>query len=184
MILKIQKNKGFTMVETLVAIFILLISITGPLAVAQGGLKAAFIARDQTVAYYLAQDAIEFIKNKRDDNFINIRDWLDGLDNCLGSNICTVDTTINDNNIKLCSTESAEPGCGQLNTLNRISSSGKFGFTGESTKFYRIINILEVEDDQEIQITVKVGWLTDNGVLKEVESRENLLRWPPIYDEI
>jgi prepilin-type N-terminal cleavage/methylation domain-containing protein len=59
----IRTSSGFTLIETLVAIFILVLATTGPLSFAQSGLRASFVARDQVVAFYLAQDAIETIKN-------------------------------------------------------------------------------------------------------------------------
>jgi len=68
---KNTKNKGFTIIETLVAITILMIAITGPLTVSQRGLSNAVFARDQLVATYLAQDALEFVHYVRDWNVIN-----------------------------------------------------------------------------------------------------------------
>jgi prepilin-type N-terminal cleavage/methylation domain-containing protein len=65
----IQHKRGFTIMETLVAILILLAVITGPLAFIQSGLRASFVARDQIVAFYLAQDAMEAIKNILDNTY-------------------------------------------------------------------------------------------------------------------
>jgi len=64
--IKIQNNKGFTLIETLVAITILMISIVGPLTIAQKSLTAATIAKDQVIASFLAQELMEQIKNDRD----------------------------------------------------------------------------------------------------------------------
>src|ERR1035437_9310157 len=61
-------SSGFTLVETLVAIAILMIAIAGPLTVAEKGLSASIYARDQLMASYLAQDAMESIKNVVDSN--------------------------------------------------------------------------------------------------------------------
>lgn len=59
-------NKGFTLIETLVAITILMISIVGPLTIAQKSFMAAITARDQVIASFLAQDMMEQLKNSRD----------------------------------------------------------------------------------------------------------------------
>ncbi len=59
-------NKGFTIVETLVAVTILMISIAGPLTIANKSLMAAIYAKDQVTASFLAQDLMEDIKNQRD----------------------------------------------------------------------------------------------------------------------
>lgn len=61
-----HQNKGFTLIETLVAITILMISIVGPLTIAQKSLMAATLAKDQVIASFLAQEVIEKIKNDRD----------------------------------------------------------------------------------------------------------------------
>ena len=65
-----NKNTGFTLIETLVAITILMISIVGPLTIASKGLTAAVGSRDQVIASYLAQDAMEYIKNIRDSDLL------------------------------------------------------------------------------------------------------------------
>ncbi|MEI7480192.1 MAG: type II secretion system protein, partial [bacterium] len=63
---KITKKKGFTLVETLVAISILLIAIMSPMTIAQSSLSSAGYARNEFVAQYLNQDALEWIKNIKD----------------------------------------------------------------------------------------------------------------------
>jgi Tfp pilus assembly protein PilV len=69
---KVQSPKfhtsGFTIVETLVAITVLMIAIAGPLVVASKGLFGALASKDQMIAAYLAQESMETIKNIRDNN--------------------------------------------------------------------------------------------------------------------
>jgi type II secretory pathway pseudopilin PulG len=97
-ILRLQKDKrtdtgekhqrgslAFTLIETLVAISILTIAITGPLAIIAQALRSSYFARDQITAYYLAQEAIEYIRNQRDMNGLKgvdapaSEEWLDGV---------------------------------------------------------------------------------------------------------
>lgn len=66
----INNKKGFTIIETLVAVTILMISIAGPLTIAQKSLMAAIYAKDQVIASFLAQQKIEEIKNRRDTYFL------------------------------------------------------------------------------------------------------------------
>ncbi len=78
------KNKGFTLLETLVAISILIVAITAPLAIIAQALRSSYYARDQVTAYYLAQEAVEFLRNKRDNTGlqggIESSEWLDSFE--------------------------------------------------------------------------------------------------------
>jgi prepilin-type N-terminal cleavage/methylation domain-containing protein len=85
-------QQGFTIIETLVAITILMISVVGPLTIAHKGLRAAVDAGDTVTASYLAQDAIEYLKNIRDNNLLKHSDWLRVLRNCTESSPCKVNT--------------------------------------------------------------------------------------------
>ncbi len=104
-----MKNAGFTIVETLVAITILMIAIAGPLTVAEKGLSASIYARDQLIGSYLAQDGMEYIKNVLDTDQLNPNvnnpnistssDWwlvyqqdTDLASRCSPNTPCTVDT--------------------------------------------------------------------------------------------
>lgn len=67
---------GFTLVETLVAISILLVVIIGPMTIAQKGIQNAYFARDQLTAVFLAQEAIEAVREIRDDTALGVYDDL------------------------------------------------------------------------------------------------------------
>lgn len=60
-------SKGFTLAETLVAIAILLMVIIGPITAAQNGIRQAYLANEQTAAVFIAQEAIESIRELRDE---------------------------------------------------------------------------------------------------------------------
>lgn len=86
------KNKGFTILETLVAITIILIAITGPLDIIAHSLKASYYSRDEVTAFYLAQEAIEYARNERDNNELNDNTTVDGwLVGAVGSQDGSVD---------------------------------------------------------------------------------------------
>ncbi len=62
---KIKSLKGFALIESLVSITVLLVAILGPMTLAVQSLKYSKIANDNTVATYLANDAVEQAVNYR-----------------------------------------------------------------------------------------------------------------------
>ena len=89
-------RQGFTLVETLIAISILVLAVTGAFAAAHNGMMSSLYSKDQVTAFYLAQEAIEQIRNLRDQNGIsgNAQGWLAGIANagdpCAVGNVCYV----------------------------------------------------------------------------------------------
>lgn len=88
---------GFTILETLVAISILVLALTAPLVIVSQALKSSYFSRDQITAYYLAQEAIEYIRNKRDNQGLNVNatadDWASNFTDDSGSTINEADST-------------------------------------------------------------------------------------------
>lgn len=122
-------SEGFTIIETLVAIAILMISIAGPLTIAQKGLTASVYAKDQIVASFLAQDAMEFIKNEKS-NSSSFDIWLKKYPDCVynsddpNGTQCAVDTfTIKRMYDKPCNIQSC---------LLNIQPDGTYGFTSNT----------------------------------------------------
>lgn len=78
-----NKRRGFTIIETLVAITVLTLAITAPLLIITQALRASYYSRDQITAFYLAQEAIEYIRNVRDETTLDASkfdvDWLEDV---------------------------------------------------------------------------------------------------------
>lgn len=58
---------GFSLVETLVAITILLIVIVGPLSISSQTARSTSFASEQVIAFFLAQEGVELIRKGRDE---------------------------------------------------------------------------------------------------------------------
>ena len=172
MTFKKQKNFGFTLVETLVAIAILSLSVMAASAAVQSGLATSYYARDEVTAYYLIQEAVEYFRNIRDQNALaNIAsistggpgvNWLtkislNAVDPCYFGSYCAIDIP---SGIQFtCSSPFIGGGCPYL---NQDSSTGLFNYlSGTKTKFKRTIKISQVNSN-EIILTVTVNW-TDNA---------------------
>lgn len=67
-ILTTQTTKGITLIETVVAVTILVAAITGPMTLASQSLKASRDARNELIATHLAEEGIEILHSARDNN--------------------------------------------------------------------------------------------------------------------
>ena len=161
----ISLTSGFTIVETLVAITILMISIAGPLTVAHKGLLAANYAADQVTAAYLVQDMIEYIKNVKDNNIIrNDPVWLNGLINCVQASPCNVDTV---NNVPY--DRNGIQNCGSNCVLSNVSTGGTTRVTQYSRYFY--VTPSAVNPLDEATVTVVISW--DKGTINNKYTFDN-----------
>jgi prepilin-type N-terminal cleavage/methylation domain-containing protein len=74
---------GFSLIETLVAVTILLIVIVGPLSISTMSARSSSYSSEQVVAFFLAQEGIELVQKARDDllipyfNSSNPDPWVD-----------------------------------------------------------------------------------------------------------
>ncbi len=183
---KICIQSGFTLIETLVAIAILMVAIAGPLNIAEKGLTTAVDSRDQVVASYLAQDMMEFVKNVRDDNLeaSPVRAWLNGVSQCTVSSPCTAETATGDPN-NLGTTVSSAPACNFFSYPVVLDNSCRlyvdvqhnpggyytYNSTGnnQSTQFYRTFYITQPTgaDSDTALLNVSVYW-TNGTILNHV----------------
>ncbi len=164
-----QKNKGFSIVEALVAISVLLVSIAGPMTIAQKGLTTANIARDQITAFYLGQEAIEYIRYMRDTNRTNGQLWTNGFTQCIDA-VCTVDTTKEELDICI-------GGIGTCDNVRNDSSTGLYGHDAlwDETRFNREFTISQT-GPAEIAIDVVVTWNMGN-LTRDITLHEVLFNW-------
>ena len=157
---------GFTLVETLVAISVLLVSLAGPLTIATKGLSTSLFARDQVVAFYLAGEAVEYVRNVRDTNILNNRPWLTGLDACFGSGMCAVD--VKNSRVDDCAGACAPLRYDPLTDFYSYSA-------GDASPFRRTVSMTTVNAD-EVSINVTVSWKT-GALTKQFSIQEHILNW-------
>jgi prepilin-type N-terminal cleavage/methylation domain-containing protein len=169
---KIQDlNKGFSLVETLVAITILLIAIAGPLTVANRALVDSRIAKNQTAAIFLAQDAMEYILHIKDSNVLASKNWLTDIGSCAPPAKCTVDTV------------DSTPGvihnvCGVGCPFLRFDSvNGLYGYnaTWDETDFLRTVTVTSILAD-EATVSVDISW--GSGIrARSLSLKRNIYDW-------
>jgi len=149
-------NKGFTLVETLIAISVLMIAIVGPLTVANKAYTSAIDARNQSEAIFLAQEAMEYIDNMKDNDNQGNGTWNGSAPNSWTSSSrpavfaeCVSGSRCRDKK--------------SHNSLDDLVSdtNGISGASGVFTLMYYFTPITAV-DDSQIVATVEVTWSTGN----------------------
>lgn len=181
------KQKGFTVLESLVAITVLSLTISGAFASVQTSLSQSIMAKDEVRAFYLAQEAVEFIRNKRDANQllrINGNDrsisWLAGIsrvvgDPCYFGKVCTVD--IINNRLDYCGV-SWEDCYNNGQYLKQDQTNFRYQYsTGNNTNFKRSVMLEEISST-EIAVVVRVYW-TKGLITRDFKFKTHLLNWVP-----
>lgn len=165
--------RGFTIIEAFVGITILLIGIVGPLVLVNTNFQAGRFSRDQITAYYLAQEAIEVVREIRDENFLEGDSWLTGLNACTSSNGCRIDGRAQGASAIL----GCGVGCEQPLRLNRSTGEYSYRSGDEETRFYRYVRITD-NNLSQATVTVYVGF--DTGRYEQEYTTVDYLRnWSP-----
>ena len=73
--MRTNHQQGFTLIETFIAISILLLAITGPLTLVSNSISDASYAANQITAFYLAQEGLELVVNRWEENKYNNQDF-------------------------------------------------------------------------------------------------------------
>lgn len=179
-----ENLRGFTLLETLIGIAILVVAITATFTAVQSGLSSSIESRDQVTAFFLAQEGIEFIRNARDTNVLTSGgvNWLVGPPKdfstaCMGGRYCTVDSV--SNTVTSCPTPTLLSSCPFLKQ-DRVTNSPTYGMYGENaswttTLFRRVIQIQSISAD-EVVITVTIDW-SKGAFPKTFKVHESIFNW-------
>lgn len=176
-------KKGFTLVEMLVAISILSLSILAAFTAVSSNIKNSKFSEDKIVASYLASEAIEYIKNVRDENAIRniqgistntpvnwLRDISDTISDPCYNRSCVIDSIAN--TISPCTSNHAS--CPFL----RQHYSKIYGYDNSwtVTKFKRSVIVSSLSSNEAI-ITVTVSWVASDGSTKSYTLSEIIRNW-------
>ncbi len=157
----IQKNmRGIVLVEAIIAIGMLVLIVTGTLNLLLRSTSSTNHVIDQTIATYLAQDALEWIIAKYEYNRITGQPWLAGLNTSACGSTCGVDTHTT-------ATAGSLINCGGGGCTLYRNTVGGYSHTvaGHTrTPYVRTIAIdSSLQSGDEALVTVTVSWRESNG---------------------
>lgn len=184
-----NKQKGFTLLETLVAVFILSLALTGPIYIATLAIRTSVSSRDGISARYLAEEVVEVVRNIRDyHSLIGSSDWLSDFEDCdnppgVTTSVCELEIdNINGQHFMT----PCPAGLGNCPKLS-FTPNGGWGFYGFDdgtltfSKFSREFYLQTAPQDgsltenpnREVKIVVNIRW-NDHGQNKVYTLEENL----------
>jgi len=157
-------SKGFTIIEVIVAMFILTTGILGTFSFISHYNEYSSLSVMRFTAAYLAQEGIEIVKNIRDGNYLEgnlIDDWNQGFD------------TVGNREADYTSTTSLSAYSG--NVLN-VDNSGFYSYNaGTASPFVRKIQIVS-SNTTSTYISCQVTW-TEKGRTHQVTAEEEIYSW-------
>ena len=188
-----NKKNGFTLLETIVAVSILISAVIGPFTLASQTIRAQSVAKNNLIAANLAQEGLELFRNYRANNILKmLKDandsgdppdysiWLDGTAECRNPGGCGADMLDYIQFPGSPPSDPALPGCGALDGCALyIDADGVYSHrpTGTKTNFQRKITVADVTaDPPEIKVTVLVTWNDAVGG-DQFEVSTHLLNW-------
>ncbi|MEX0672488.1 MAG: prepilin-type N-terminal cleavage/methylation domain-containing protein [Candidatus Paceibacterota bacterium] len=171
-------RSGFSLIEALIAISILVIVVVGAMALVVTTGKQVEFSTERVEATFLAQDAVEYVISKKQQNVIDSSsDWLFGFKDCLVSS-CGVDSTdnggIGNGNNKYV----ADMCGGSCDPLQYNENTKRFGYGSgsgwEETKYTRVVDLEKIGGD-EARLTVTVSWESrETGQTEEFVLKTNI----------
>lgn len=161
-----MKKSGFSLLETTVAVAILVVAVVGPLTLASTSIKSFSQAKNGLLAANLAQEGIELIRNYRASNVLRGQSWLAGMSACFSPNGCLIDAVNSEIN-----------SCGaSCPALHLAPGSGIYSYgAGPPTIFTRKITLENASAD-EVKIKTSVSWEERFG-RQSFELEAHILNW-------
>jgi prepilin-type N-terminal cleavage/methylation domain-containing protein len=164
-------KKGFTLIEAIIAVFLISVGIVGFFSLFQKVINYNSVISSRLIASYLTQEGMEIVRNIRDSYWLDeTKDWenfrADSKDECLIG--CEADYKSSEFTF-----------CGDTPNYLKIDDDGFYGYTGtKETKFKRKITIdTNLSDPKDpVSVAVEVSW-TEKGQSYKFSAREILYKW-------
>ncbi len=166
-----KNKKGLTLIETLVAISVLLMAVVSPMVIYSQSITNTRYAGERITAYYLAQEAIELVKYRINTEFNKNEPWFYTLPDCNSGN-CTI--SIPDGPVcfaGICDSTLYLKTDGSF--YNNISNTP---VSDPASKFKRTVKFADNPSENGALVSSTVTW-KNAGVDKSVTIEEYMTKW-------
>jgi len=165
-------TQGFTLVESLVAITILIIGVLGPMMAATRGITDGLYAQNQLIATYLAQEALELASIQLKNNDVNNSNFLAELTDCLSVSCAVVIDPDNDVSFKFKPCSNPDVNSCEMAYDNNDVEKKRFYKYDNGTNFVgpvfkRTLAVMDLETNKQVLLEAKVTWVNKQGTAEK-----------------
>jgi Tfp pilus assembly protein PilV len=160
---KTKKNYqcGFTLVESMIAVGLIVTGVMGVLTLVSRSLGFSGLAFNRLVAANLAQEGVEVVRNIRDTNWLNKQGWDNGLADgtyqlSYASQALEIDTD---------------------QSLLLDETTGLFNYeAGKQTPYKRKVELTHTSSN-ELKVAVTISWIGRGGGKFDTIIEDHLFNW-------
>lgn len=157
-----RKNKGYILIEAIIAITIAVVGLLGIFSLLSRSLSLNRVVADRFVAAYLAAEGIEIAKNLIDNNILAGKPWNAGLADG------TYEADYADTGLI--------PATGRF--INMSADTGAYGYAElVPTLMKRAIRIKNSADGEQITVGSRVNWTTRGGGKFDINLESHVFHW-------
>lgn len=156
-----MKQKGYLLIESVVAITLLIVGFLGMLALLSNSIALNRVVNDQFIGNYLAMEGGEIVKNLIDGNIIQGKPWNENINN-------------GDFEVNYASSQ-LEPNQGRRLLFD--SADNRYNYqAGVQTAFTRVVYI-EFINANEVRVNSVVKWSGRGGGKFEINLENYFFNW-------
>lgn len=189
----VKFKKGFTLLETVVALSVITAAVVGPVYLITKGLFSSSFSRNKLIANNLAQEGLEAVRAVRENNVLCAFlkedvswNWLqdsDGAGSLTGTNL-KVD--VNQTDTITCAGKSLPNPrfSANCNEPLKLNASDQYGYAaGTDTIFQRCVDVVQpgssegaIPASDIADLTVTISW-SERGLNKNTVVKERIYNW-------
>lgn len=165
---------GFTLLETIVALALIVSAIIGPFTLATRGVFGAKFSKNKIVALNLSQEGLELVRVMRENNVLAGADWRGLQGSCSGNCTRLQDGSYQPDVYTVANGSTPPLGTGAALLFD--TSTGLYSQTsGSATLFTRVVGISTPASDQ-MRVISSVTW-NESSIPRRVDLEETLYNW-------